>query len=63
VLGALGGIEQQYRHLGENLLHLGQRVDGAGRQHAPRAQGAFQGLGQAMRVFAGFGAGQAEGSG
>lgn len=61
VLGALGGLEQQHGHIGEDLLQLGQRLDGAGRQHALRAQSAFQGLGQAMGMFAGLGAGQTKG--
>lgn len=52
----------QNRHLGENLLHLCQRLNSAGRQHALRAQGAFQGLGQAVGVFTSLRAGQAKSS-
>ena len=48
VLGAFGGIEQQYGYVGEELLHLGQLRAGASRQHALRTQGAFQGLSRAV---------------
>ena len=61
MLGAFGGIEQQYGYVGEELLHLGQLRAGASRQHALRTQGAFQGLSRAVGVFAGFGAGQTKG--
>ena len=62
VLGALGGVEQAHGHVGEDLLHPGQRVNGAGRQQALGAQGAFQGLGQAVGMLAGLERGRPKGA-